>query len=166
MELEGAEERRRGRTRVEEHERVVHEPIDFTSRLAPEDHPVGELEEVAAGGEAIEVLREATQRPEELAAEQEDQLGRRPMAEHRTEVKKGLEGAAESASRVLRSLGDPRDLAVFLGDQRDDPVRLAVGTGAEDEGRGADLSLHARSGTRSVPPAIGGRNLDKPSFDS
>jgi len=76
VELEGAEERRRGRTRVEEHDRVVHEPIDFTSRLAPEDHPVGELEEVAAGGEAIEVLREGAERPEELAAEQEDQLGR------------------------------------------------------------------------------------------
>ena len=101
--------------------------MHVAARLAPDRHPVGQVEHVAAGGEPIEVLREGPERRQQLAADEEDEVRRagRCWKTARTWTKR-LERAAEPPARVLRGLGDPGDLAVPLGQQGRDHVELAV----------------------------------------
>ena len=61
----------------EQPQRVAHQAVDVGPGLAPEHHAIGEIQHVAAGGEAIEVCREASQRLQQLAAQQEGQVRRR-----------------------------------------------------------------------------------------
>src|SRR5439155_31314 len=72
----------------------------------------------------------------------------------------------EPAPRVLRPLGDARDLPVLLGDEGDDAVRLAVGAGTEHERGGREFTGHGAASTPSSPMPHGAtsRNLDKRGF--
>src|SRR5262249_20328902 len=99
-------------------------------------------EDVAAGSEAIEVRRETPQRLQQLAADQERQVRRRADPEDDAHVDEGLERAREAPPGVLRPLGDAGHLAVLLGDEGDDAVRLTVRAGAEHECRSGDLFGH------------------------
>src|SRR5438093_992899 len=121
---------------------------------------------VAAGGEAVEVAGEGAQRALQLAAQQEDQVGGRTLPEDGADQNEGLERAREPAPRVLRPLGDARDLPVLLGDEGDDAVRLAVGAGTEHERGGREFTGHGAASTPSSPMPHGAtsRNLDKRGF--
>src|SRR5579885_829423 len=70
VELEGAEHGIGRRPRVEEAEPLADERVDLGTGLAPEDHAVGELEDVGPGCEAVEVAGKAAQHPEELCAQE------------------------------------------------------------------------------------------------
>jgi len=105
VQLEGAEKRFEGRppsSSVSASWTAIH----LASRLAPEHHAVGQLEHVAARGEAIEIVGERTPHAEELAAQEERQLGSRPLPEDDPDVDEWLE-VPQTAAGVLRSLGDP-----------------------------------------------------------
>src|SRR6185369_2147277 len=108
----------------------------------------GQVDHVAACGEAIEVLGEAPERGQELAADEEDQVRVRALHEHRAHVDERLERAAEAPARVLRGLGDPGDLAVPLGQQGRDDVELAVGPGPQDVCWTGDFDGHGNAKRR------------------
>src|SRR5207244_12461296 len=127
------------------------ETIDLAPGLAAEDHAVGQLEDVAAGGEAVEITAECAQRVHQLAAQQEDQVRGRALAEDGADQDEGLERPREAAARVLRPFGDAGHLAVLLRDEGDDAVRLAVGAGAEDERGGREFTLHWAVPSSSSP---------------
>src|SRR5262249_11531105 len=155
--LDGAQQGIGRDTAREEREGIPHQGVDLGAGFAPQDHAVGQVEHVAPGAESVDVGGEGAQRLDEPAAEQEDEVRRRALAEHHPHVHERLECAREPSLGVLRPLGDARHLAVLLGDERDDAVRLPVGASAEHEGRGGDLVGHERV-TALVPSRPFSRN--------
>jgi len=144
MQLEGAQERLDRHPGVEQRQDLGDQPVHVASGLSSEHHAIGELEHVAAGGEAFEVGREPAKHAEELAAHEEGEIGARTLAEDGADVDEGLERARKAAARVLRPLGDAGQLPLGFGDQRDDAVRLAVRPGAKDECLSGDFEGHER----------------------
>ena len=99
-------------------------------------HFVYQLDEIAGPGEFVDILPEPGEGPDQITVAEADKPRAFLLEIGHLHVGPDFQPVPETLSGTLGPFGDPFDFSEIKGVESDDLIRLTVGDGVEDDGRG------------------------------